>query len=127
MSPGALSKQPKPLLLLIVALALLFAQGARICIHADNAAITNATGVATVMHIESLQDADDDAGGSDFHLPQGLALIKFVSDIPFVFLVAALWLIAVVWQSAHPRPTFDISPVTRGFRSLRPPLRAPPL
>lgn len=126
MSLSALRQRPRPLLLLIVALALLVAQGTRICIHAESAAGTDAAG-APMVHIESLQTADDDAGDRDFHLPQGLALVKFAPDITFVFLVAALWVISVVSRSLHLRPTYDVSPVTDDFRSLRPPLRAPPL
>ena len=121
----ALHPKTKRLVLFAVALALLFAQGIRLCVHPDAGEATVAS--APAVHLESMPSADDSAIDENQHSPFVLALVKFTSDVPFVFLVTVLFLFGIVRRPTYPRHKFDVFPVACGSWSLRPPLRAPPL
>lgn len=128
MSLAALHQRTKRLVLFSVALSLLFVQGVRLCVHPDAHAVSgDAVAGARTVHYESIGNADDGANHANQHLPLGSALVKLTSDIPFVFLVAALFLIGIISRALQAHVEFKTSPLTRVRWSLRPPLRAPPL
>lgn len=124
---GTLSSRTRRRLLLFLALALLFAQGVRLCIHAHTTVDgTVPVAGAPALHLESLPNTDDGAGESNDHLPISLALMKLVLDAAIVVLFTALFLIGLAWQLRYLESAPQASPVTSGAWSLRPPLRAPP-
>lgn len=116
-----LRHRPRRSLLFFITLALLFTQGVRLCVHPELADTA-----APAVHIESIHSTDADASDDGQHLSQGMALVKLALDISFVFLVAALWLAGIFWQSVYLRPPFHHLSITHASWSLRPPLRAPP-
>lgn len=129
MSLSALPPKTQRLVLFAVALALLFAQGVRLCVHPHMSSVAGDATVASVpaVHLESLPNADDGAIDDNQHAPFAAALVKFAPDIPFVFLVTVLFLFGVGRRPTYLRQKLDIFPVARSSWSLRPPLRAPPL
>ncbi len=125
----ALHPKTKRLVLFVVALALLFAQGVRLCVHTDVDPVAGEAAVASApaVHLESLPNADDGAIDENQHAPFAAAFVKFTSDVPFVFLVTVLFLFGVVRRSTYLRQKLDVFSVARDAWLLRPPLRAPPL
>jgi hypothetical protein len=128
MSIRSLSQRTKRLVLLSVALSLLFAQGVRLCVHSEgHVSSAGVVASAPAVHLESIPAPDDGDGDEHHHSSLGLAFVKLISDIPFVFLVTALLFIGTIWRPFQVRLELETSPVTRAPWSLRPPLRAPPL
>ena len=113
-----------PLLLV----ALLFAQGLRLCLHAPHDAEADHVHT-TMLHVESdlNTDGDGDDSPGDQHVPMTLAFFKKVADAaPWVMLVAlaVLFLLPPVVDRPAAGPVAAL-PLTGGHR-WRPPLRAPP-
>lgn len=113
-----------PLLLV----ALLCAQGLRLCLHAPHDADVDHVH-STALHVENdlSTDGDGDDSPGDQHVPMTLAFFKKVADAtPWVMLVAlaVLFLLPPVVDRPAARPVAAL-PLTGGHR-WRPPLRAPP-
>ena len=115
-------------MLLFVALSLLFAQGVRLCVHSEGHVSTPGVFAnSPAVHLESLPAPDDGDGDEHHHSSLGLALVKLISDVPFVLFITALFFIGTIWRPLQLRAAFESSPVARTTWSLQPPLRAPPL
>src|SRR5581483_1538796 len=128
MHPFVRHRSRRLTLVLCIALAVLLAQGWRICVHPWASAGTSDAAVTDQLtHLESVPHTDDSAGDTNPHVPLFPTLVKFTSDVPFVFLVTVLFLFGVVRRPTYLRHKLDVSLVTNGSCSLRPPLRAPPL
>ena len=113
-----------PLLLV----ALLFAQGLRLCLHAPHDAEADHVH-STALHVESdlSSDGDGDDSPGDQHVPMTLVFFKKAADAALSMLlvaVAVLFLLPAVVDRPAPVPVAAL-PVTGGHR-WRPPLRAPP-
>lgn len=111
-------------------LALLFAQGLRVCLHVyDDSAHQPYPDAVASSHLESTfsQFGDNDPTTVDTHIPL-LGLLKNFAAAPLVALVTAVLLIVLLtpervvrlaWLHDNvPRPRFD--------HRFTPPLRAPP-
>ena len=115
-----------PLIFLLM-VALVLAQGLRLCVHAPDAA-DGQFAHAGHIHYESDADSDAEDSGDDFQVTyvlQGLDLNHLLAGASaFTLLLFTLLLVAgpvrlgAVVEAARRRPD--------GFR-LRPPLRAPPV
>lgn len=115
-------------LTLWLVLAILFAQGLRLCLHALHAADevhAHAAAIHLESNIASPLDSDDDA--NDSHVPLGLALIKQLTDsTAFAALLAVMLLPFSPTAKTRFAVSRDAIPVPAVDRRLRPPLRAPP-
>lgn len=118
----------RQVLTLWLVLAILFAQGLRLCLHAPYAADemrTHATAIHLESNLTSSTEPGDDA--NDRHVTLGLALVKqLIDSLAFAILLAAVWTLFLLRPNqrfAIPRNTKPLPPVAY---HLRPPLRAPP-
>lgn len=115
-----------PLLLL----ALLLAQGLRLCLHAPHAA-DEGHAHATAIHLESnlASPADSDDDAKDSHVSLSFVPFKpgqFDDGIAAAVLPAAVLLLLLFRQTAHVPAPVEIVPTLSSGHRLRPPLRAPP-
>lgn len=117
------------LLLAAVALvALVTAQGLRLCVHADDAVAYESGGnSAAGWHLEGdlmAPDADADESG-DRHFDLGFGLLKHLSDVAAAILIAAF----LVLFPPRARQYFALAESRIPYSSdprRRPPSRAPP-
>lgn len=114
----------------VTALAVLFAQGLRLCIH--TAAMTSDGShhitASAAVHLESNLGSSDDAsdGAIDQHVPLSLALVKLTYEFVFAVILTALLVFLLPDRTPLPRPFADFRLRLGDIRCLRPPLRAPP-
>lgn len=115
---------------LATALAMLLAQGLRLCIHtADMSGESgHLAAVSVPVHLESNLGSSDDAsdGAVDQHVPLSLALVKLAHDLAFAVILTAFFVFLLPERTALPRPFADFHLRLSGAPCLRPPLRAPP-
>lgn len=124
---GQTEPMKTPLIFLLI-VALVLAQGLRLCVHAPDAAHAGAAQHGLV-HYESDTGSDSGEAGQDFdliYLFQGLDLLNLLAG----FSAFTLLLFSMLQMAGPDRRVFCAHDVSRrssaGFR-LRPPLRAPPL
>ena len=115
-------------LTLWLVLAILFAQGLRLCLHVydGSAPQTYAAGTAS-SHLEATLGTHDDEASSNAHVPL-LSLLKNLVAEPLVAIVFAVLLIVMLAPPRVARPAWshDIVLRPRFGHHFAPPLRAPP-
>lgn len=115
---------------MVTALAMLFAQGLRLCVH--TAAVSGGgdplSAVSASVHLESNLGSSDDADGNaavrDVQL--SLDLVKLAYDLVFAVILTAFVVFLLPERTASPRPLAEFHLRLGGVPGLRPPLRAPP-
>lgn len=113
-----------PLLLV----AILFAQGLRLCLHAPHEAEAGHVHT-TALHIENDLLAEDDSNDTtgDRHVPISLAFIKKLANtVLWVVPVAAALLFVLPRVASRPLAEPQYAFPFAGHYRRRPPLRAPP-
>lgn len=107
-------------------LALLLAQGIRVCLHAHDAPAPDHEHAST-MHLESTLSVVADHEESAFDADVSLAMLLKVFSTPvFALVLAFVFLVPILRQLARYRPPAKSwFPVSATY-SLTPPLRAPP-
>lgn len=108
-------------------LALLFAQGLRICIHAEDQSDSNGAQAAAVDVESALTDLCNlgtQTGGED--TPSSVILENLRIDLSLLFIVVALFVPFAPRQPLRPCQPRETSPGLTGGHGIRPPLRGPP-
>jgi hypothetical protein len=128
MSPLAMFRRQRVLLGPLLLVAILFAQGLRLCLHAPPDAAADHVHT-TALHIESdliVGDDMDNAPG-DRHVPMDVAFVKKIADACLwaaLFAASVLFLLPRVVNRPLAVPV-SVLPYA-GTTWWRPPLRAPP-
>lgn len=115
----------------VTVLAMLFAQGLRLCVH--TAAVAGdgdrLSAVSISVHLESNLGSSDDAYGNaavrDVQL--SLDLVKVVYELVFAVILTAFLIFLLPARTTSPQPPANLHLRLGGAPGLRPPLRAPPL
>lgn len=114
----------------VMAFAMLFAQGLRLCIHTTAVSGGNDTpaAVSALVHLENNLGSSDDADGNAAvrDVPLSLDLVKLVYDLVFAVILTAFVVFLLPERTANPQPLAEFHPRLGGVPGLRPPLRAPP-
>lgn len=121
------SRNRKSVLVFWLILALLFAQGMRVCLHAHDATASDHEH-NSAMHVESTLSAavdhEESAFDADVSLP---ALLKaFYSSLAFAVVLVFSLLAPILLQRVWRRPSIEVWFPVSPLYSLTPPLRAPP-